>query len=136
MPTVDEQNLYAEAGQLLRHYLGWREKLLGGYVAIVAALALAVVKYDGFLRIVRPGLVGVGCFLTLVFWLLDRRNTELFDHCVDAGVALEAKSGLAGPFTAIRQKPKTFTHRQVLGLWFALSGGSMLCIMILIWLWQ
>ena len=60
MPKLDERDLYAEAGQLLRHYLSWREKLLAGYVAIVAALALGVVKYDGFLKIVRPGLAAVG----------------------------------------------------------------------------
>src|SRR4051812_30912639 len=107
MSTVDEKDLYAEAGQLLRHYLGWREKLLGGYVAIVAALALGVVKYDGYLKIVRPGLAAIGCFLTIIFWLLDRRNTELFDHCVDAGVGLEERLGRAGPFTRIKTKPKT-----------------------------
>jgi len=136
MSTVDEQDLNAEAGQLLRHYLGWREKLLGGYVAIVAALAVGFVKYDGYLKIVRPGLAATGCFLTIVFWLLDRRNTELFDHCVDAGADLEARSALAGPLTRIRKKSKTITHRRVLGLWFALSGSAMLLITVLIWLWQ
>jgi hypothetical protein len=136
MPKLAEQDLYAEAGQLLRHYLSWREKLLAGYVAIVAALALGVVKYDGFLKIVKPGLAAVGFLLTLIFWQLDRRNTELFDRCVDAGAALEDQSALVGPFTAIRRKSNTFTHRQVLGWWFGSSAVGMLTITILLWLWQ
>ena len=42
MPIVDYQDLYKESGELLRHYLSWREKLLAGYFAVMAGLAIAV----------------------------------------------------------------------------------------------
>lgn len=49
--VVDDKDMYAEAGHLLRHCLSWREKLLSGYLALIAALALAFVNAP---RAVQP----------------------------------------------------------------------------------
>src|SRR5262245_57105947 len=112
MALLDDKDVYAEAGQLLRHYLrlSWRDKLLGRYVAIVAGLAVAVAKYSGQYRTVRPGLAGSGVLITLLFWQLDRRNRELFDRCINAGVGQEGRVKVDGAFTAISKPSRTLTY--------------------------
>ena len=127
MPELDRKDAYAEAGQLLRHYLSWREKLLAGYIAVVAGLAIAFVNLPTAYRCLGSALAFLGAFLTVIFWLLDRRNTELFDACAEAGAGIETEDGVAGPFVAINEARGTTRHRNVLNVLF---GAAFLVLLV------
>jgi hypothetical protein len=133
MAHVTDSDLYTQAGELLRHYLSWREKLLGGYVAVIAALAVAFDKFPEQYKNRRPLLAVLGVILTAVFWLLERRNRELFNRCITAGVGLEKKASLAGAFTELDKKPSTPTHSTVLDGFFGLAMAALLVVAIALW---
>ena len=118
MAQLDETILYEQTGELLRYYLTWREKLLGGYIAIIAALVVAFISTPEEYKNIRPWVVAVAFLLTVVFWLFERRNRELFNRCIDVGVALEKAAALVGAFTEINKKPTTATHSVVLDFFF------------------
>ena len=108
MPIVDYQDLYKESGELLRHYLSWREKLLAGYFAVMAGLAIAVgAMQDQFkpIAVLVPLLASI---LSVVFLLLDLRNQELLDGCVDVGAALERLH--FGPHKQLNLTPRFLRH--------------------------
>ena len=121
MVPLDEKDLYAQAGEMLRHYFSWREKLLAGYVAIVAALTVAVVNLPPRYSTLAPGIAVVGMFLTAIFWLLERRNRELFNRCVTAGARLEKRHQIVGTFTRLNKRAGTPTHSVVLDWLFGLA---------------
>ena len=130
---LDDKDMYSEAGQLLRHYLSWREKLLGGYVAVIAALAVAFVKAPADYKHLDPALSGLGMFLTIVFWLLERRNRELFNRCIDAGVAIEKRAKAPGAFAELSKKPATPTHSCVLDCFFGAATVALLSLAVALW---
>lgn len=104
MAALEEQDLYMQAGEMLRHYLTWREKLLGGYVVVIAGLAIAVAtKID--IPHFDSSMSALGALLTVAFWLLDYRNRSLFQTCLDAGAALERGASLQGAFIALNNLP-------------------------------
>jgi uncharacterized protein (TIGR02246 family) len=119
--ALEEKDLYAEAGEMLRHYLSWREKLLAGYVAIIAALTVAVVNLPPRYTSLAPAVAVVGMLLTAMFWLLERRNRELFNRCVTAGATLENEIRIVGTFTELNKNPETPTHSTVLDWFFGLA---------------
>jgi uncharacterized protein (TIGR02246 family) len=119
--ALDDKDLYAEAGEMLRHYLSWREKLLAGYVAIIAALAVAFAKLPPQYSTLGPAVALMGMFLTAMFWLLERRNRALFNRCVTAGVTLEKRVPIVGTFTELNDEPATPTHSTVLDWFFGLA---------------
>jgi hypothetical protein len=125
--------MYSEAGQMLRHYLSWREKLLGGYVAVIAAFAVAFVKAPADYKHLGPTLSALAMFLTVVFWLLERRNRELFNRCIDAGVAIEGRAHARGAFGELSKKPTTLTHSRVLDCLFATATVSLLFLALGLW---
>ena len=62
MAQLDETILYEQTGELLRYYLTWREKLLGGYIAIIAALVVAFISTPEEYKNIRPWVVAVAFF--------------------------------------------------------------------------
>jgi hypothetical protein len=117
---------------LLRHYLGWREKLLGGYLAIIAALTVAVWSSRES-SYVGPALAILAMLLTVVFWRLEYRNRMLFQACVGAGASLEQSASLSGPFSAINEESSTPTHSYVLDFFFASAIVIQFVAAVLLW---
>lgn len=115
MTPLSPKDLYTEAGQQARYYLSWREKLLGGYFAVMAALAFAFGKmWLTSFRSVAFLVPLLAAILSVLFWLLDRRNRTLYEACITAGAQLEKDSHLHGPYRAIDVAPSVFTHSRVL----------------------
>ena len=134
MPQVDEQDMYLQSAELLRHYLSWREKLFGGYLVVIAALAVAVNKVDQP-PFFRSAMALLGVALTVVFWLFERRIRELFLACLGAGAALEPPT-LVGPFKRLQALDGTLrvpTHSAVLGCFFALAIVALTAIAMYYW---
>jgi ketosteroid isomerase-like protein len=119
--ALEKKDVYAQAGEMLRHYLSWREKLLAGYVAIIAALAVAVVKLPPQYSTLGPGVAVMGMALTAMFWLLERRNRALFNRCITAGMTLEKELTSVGTFTELYNEPAKPSHSAVLDWFFGLA---------------
>ena len=84
---------YAEAGQNYRKFLDWREKIIGGYVAVIAGLGLGYSRVDvssGFKAI----LLSSAILTSLAFWLLNMRNSKFIVTCLRAGQKLEEGKGV------------------------------------------
>ncbi len=86
--------LYEENGSQFRFYLTWRQLLLAGYFAVIAALALgtkwALERPEPHLIFLFP-LIGAG--VSILFWALDYRNRELYGHSSAVGRAIEEVLG-------------------------------------------
>lgn len=132
--AVDEKERYAQAGEMLRHYLSWREKLFGGYLAVVAGLAVAF-KQPNDPEEFRSAIAIVGVVVTIVFWLLERRNRALFYECVDAAAELEPETA-PGPLRKLAALDGTLlapTHSAVLSCFYALAIVGLIAVAIHSW---
>lgn len=109
MQPVDEKSLYEESGELLRHYLSWREKLLAGYFAVMGGLGLAFGAMQGQFKPIAFLVPLLASVLSAMFLLLDLRNQELLNRCVDAGAALEPNTH-SGPHRQLNVTPEVLRH--------------------------
>jgi hypothetical protein len=96
--SVDER--YREIGENYRYFLAWRERLFAGYLAVLAALALAFVSAGQLpqagaatlpMRVVMP-LIAI--LISWIFWMLEFRNRDLFHCCQNAGRLVEKGAGI------------------------------------------
>jgi len=88
--------LYEEMGHMFRFYLTWRQLLLAGYFAIVAALAIGyrwTLQNAPEISFVCP--FG-GAAISVLFWALDYRNRQLYNFTGTVGSELEKKLGFSG----------------------------------------
>ncbi len=69
------------------YYLDWRHKLFAGYLAALAAIAVAYKNLDTLSDL--KTLAGATFVLSLIFWMIDFRIRDLFRHCSKAAAALE-----------------------------------------------
>ena len=83
---------YDQVGQNYRKFLDWREKIVGGYVAIVGGLGVGYHQSDG-----HPGFKAVllcaAVLVSLAFWVLNIRNSRFLVTCVRSGQKLESEQG-------------------------------------------
>jgi hypothetical protein len=90
--ALDPKVTYEQVGQSYRKFLDWREKIIGGYVAVIGGLGLG---YDRSTRMGFRSLLLVGAVLTsLAFWILNMRNSKFIVTCVRAGRDLENGHGV------------------------------------------
>ena len=133
MATLEPKDLYSEAGELLRYYRSWREKLIAGYLAVIATLAVAF----GWSQVHAPrfgsAIAVLGLLLTVVFWLFQRRNRKLFLQCIKAGASLEKDASLKGAFTRLDGDPSRPTHGNVLDCLFGLAFIALCVVALLLW---
>jgi threonine/homoserine efflux transporter RhtA len=129
---LDEKDAYGQTGELFRHYLSWREKLLAGYFAVLGGLAIAF----GKMRLSPFKPVGIlvpilAAIVSAAFLALDRRNAELFDACTAVGHQLEANAGVAGPFTKLNSAEKQFRHRTIVAVLYGIGFlGSVIAAIV------
>jgi hypothetical protein len=126
--------LYETNAEQFRYFLTWRQLMLAGYFATVAALALAwgwAAKQNPVLLPVPPLVGGV---VSLVFWALEQRNKKLIELTSDVGAKLEEKLGFAGTGNfgafAESERPETgkLHHSAVLATFYASSGVLMFLV--------
>jgi hypothetical protein len=96
---IDEEELYKEIGRAWLHYVTWREKIFGGYLTVLAALAYEFETSQG--DHIRAALFAAVLLVSIVFRLLDYRTTALVNLCQSTG---ENLSGLRGLFGQINQR--------------------------------
>ena len=118
-----EKVTYTETGINYRYFLGWRHKLLAGYLVAVAGLAVGFswslthieTKQNSWIILI------LGSFISLVFWRLDYRNRDLYHACQSAGAKMEMKNGLIegqGIYTALVKSSSNLSHSVVLNIMF------------------
>jgi hypothetical protein len=90
MPINDDK-LYEEIGRAWQQYTAWREKIFAGYLSVLAVLAFAFSKD---LSIPVRAMVFASAFVvSVVFWILDCRTTELVNLCQAVGEGLADSRG-------------------------------------------
>lgn len=105
--TERDDGLYKELGCTWRHFAVWREKIFAGYLAVLAGLAVGFSHETG--NLVRLACLAGAILASVVFWILDFRNSQLLNSCQVAAAALEAQRGGVGAYTALhglRQEEK------------------------------
>jgi len=112
---MDSKDLYSEAGNIWRTLVGWREKVMVGYLTAIAAVAVAFVKDPTSLHRVVLLVGGIG--VSAVLWILDFRNRSMIWACQRVGESLEStlperekleqsQRGCYSAFNAIRGKTR------------------------------
>lgn len=103
---VTIKDVYAEVGVNYRYFLTWRQRIFAGYLAVLGALGVAA----GWLLKESPHslwLLGeAGFLLTIVFWIIEGRNREIYRNCVKCGAACEVGLADIGIYVELQLKPK------------------------------
>lgn len=135
---MDDERRYAELGQMWRHFVLWREKIVAGYLTALAGLGIAFWQNES--PPFRAAVFGGGILVSIVFWILDLRNQQFVNACQDAAAALEGKQG--GGYTTLSSLRDHGEQRATLGLGIKLLVGGVitassggLCIYVVKW-WQ
>jgi hypothetical protein len=125
MPThagLTLKDVYIEIGVNYRYFLTWRQRIFAGYLAILGALSVA----GGWMLKDAPHLLWLfavaGLLLTFVFWIIERRNRELYGVCIHRGSVCEAGLGEMGVYSGLRQRPQRVTQSAALDLLFAVAA--------------
>lgn len=118
---MENDKLYEEIGRNWLHYVSWREKIFAGYLSVLAALAFAFSKESGIP--VRTALCGFAVVVSVVFWILDFRTTELVNLCQLAGEKMAESKGFYG---ALNQRRFAERHLVSFGLAINLLVSSII----------
>jgi hypothetical protein len=130
---MDSKDLYSEAGDIWRTLVGWREKVIVGYLTVIGAIAVAFVKDPTPPHRVVLLIGGIG--VSGVLWILDFRNRSMIWACQRVGESLESTTpdrqafeqsqrGCYSAFNAIRGKTR-LSHGLALNLLVTgFVGGS------------
>jgi hypothetical protein len=99
---VTPQVRYASAIEIWRFFAAWREKIVAGYLAVLAALGVAFSHYQA------PGprcaVLGAAIVASLVFWILDVRNVYFLNVAQAAASRLEGEASPLGCFGALEKR--------------------------------
>ncbi len=131
--------LYEENAAQFRYFLTWRQLLLGGYFATVAALALGfkwALQERMDLLFLFP-LAGAG--LSVLFWTLELRNRELYQLTSEVGSQLEGRldQQATGHFRAYASLPKrTWSHSNILATFYLSCGALMFVLGVALLYWS
>jgi len=110
--------LYEENATMFRFFLTWRQRLLPGFFAVLAAIVLGY-------RWALPNAPNMSCVLPFIgagasalFWALDLRNRQLYRHASLAGSKLESSMGLAetGFYGTYREARSWIRHSVILSI--------------------
>ncbi len=101
---LSAKDVYEKSYSMFIYFLDWRHKLFAGYLACLAAIAVAYSKLSQY-GIVLAGTVLV---LSVIFWMIDFRIRDLYRHCSKAAEELERGSGVKGSFVCYEEGQKKF----------------------------
>jgi len=90
--------VYGNASELHRYFLSWRHQLFAGYLAVLAALAIAFNWAYNLQHHPRAwiGIVSIMAIaLSVLFWLLEFRNRQLYRSSQNIARNLEQQMGVA-----------------------------------------
>ncbi|MBI2871197.1 MAG: hypothetical protein HYY14_05740 [Candidatus Omnitrophica bacterium] len=102
-----DPKLYEELADIWRHFASWREKIFAGYVTVLAALGVAFSQNTS--APIRVAVFGGAALVSVVFWILDFRNSQLLNACQDAAALLEDQAGGYRALSSLRSDPNSKT---------------------------
>jgi hypothetical protein len=119
--SVDAKVKYEELGRNYRAFLDWREKIVGGYVTVVGLVGIGFYKCAGdcFAQVV---LLFAEIVVSIMFWILNVRNSQFLHECVEGGRRLESGDGVYRTLDSLR--PRMRTHGLALGWLQAMVIGA------------
>ncbi|MDO8473437.1 MAG: hypothetical protein Q7T05_06430 [Dehalococcoidia bacterium] len=88
---MDENKIYQELALTWRHFASWREKVFAGFLAVLAALSVAFMRSPS--QALRIAIFAAAILVSLVFWLLDVRSSQLINACQLAAARFEGSTG-------------------------------------------
>lgn len=71
-----------ELGLTWRHFAAWKEKIFGGYLVVLAGLGTTI--FGATSPAWRLAIFVAAIVVSVVFWLLDFRTSQLLNACQDA----------------------------------------------------
>jgi len=105
---LDPKSAYEEAGNNYRQFCLWREKIVGGYIAILGALGTGFRQSEGHCGF-QFALLSAAILVSIVFWLFNLRNSDFIRVCQRAARELEPKGN--GVYSRLNElTPNTLTH--------------------------
>jgi hypothetical protein len=124
--TLTQVEVYRENGANFRYFLGWRERLFAGHLAILAGLSIGFSwMYEN-----TPNLCWLALFavmlITFVCWLLECRVRDLYHACQEVGweleksIELDCEQGIYGKLDSLRRTRTTLTHSRIIDIFFKL----------------
>ena len=143
MPVSDDE-IYRQLAADYLHHLRWREKLFGGFLVLVGALALGF--YHTHKRDQRGEfwfqygwvLPVVGLVLSIAFFFLDRRCQEVLRDRRTVGEALEtqARRGLFDSVVRMGRDARLPTHTHVLQFLYLAGAAGFFLLLVTSVVWR
>lgn len=120
---LDPQSAYEEAGNNYRQFCLWREKIVGGYIAILGGLGIGFHQSEGHCGF-QFALLSAAILVSVVFWIFNLRNSDFIRVCQRAARELEPKGN--GVYSRLNElTPNTLTHGLAVNiLVFAVTAAS------------
>lgn len=120
--------LYEKNAEQFKYFLTWRQLMLAGYFAIIAALSLAFRWALQKQVLVLFAFPLAGAWVSFLFWALDNRNRELYKLASNVGDKIEERMGLKGigHFGAYSLSETKMGHGKILAIFYLGSGVLLL----------
>jgi len=119
-PSLDD--VYKEIGTNYRHFASWRQKIFAGYLTIIAAMSIAfwTIRDHSMARVILVAAIVV----SIVFLLLDRRNWEITNACLEAGVSCESQidAPFRGCYSSLSGALGHFMWSHTAAIWLLFLG--------------
>ena len=145
VPTIETlRSVYDHCCELHSYFMTWRRHLVTGYLVTLAALGVAFSwTFDcaNNARSLSWLVCLIGTFLTIIFWLLDGRNRELYRSCQNVAVDIETQLGFKkdsdskcyiGLQTALRQSAgHKISHSGIMDILF--YGAAIILVIMTIY---
>ena len=129
---LTSKETYEEIGRNFRGFLDWRYKILAGYITAMAALSIGFANAEN--ERYKAAIIAAGLLMSLVYWILDFRNGELYATCQDAGAKIETESLNPGCYTELSalkdRNGYYFTHRLAINVLVAVAIGGLTSIAV------
>lgn len=125
--SLTVKDIYTEIGLNYRYFLTWRHSLFAGYLVVCAGLAVGASwcfkEAPGYLWLIPLAAI----LLTAVFWMIERRNRDLYRTCLVRGAQCEATLHECGIYVGFRlPPPSAFTQSFAIDFFF----GAVLFLLI------
>lgn len=143
MPLTDDE-MYRQLGADYLHHLQWREKLFGGFLVLVGALALAFYhthkkNQQGELWSQFGWLIPLaGVALSIILFFLELRCREVLRDRCRVGQAFEERAlrvGLFGSVVRVGREARCVTHSRVLQVLY-LGSAAVFFVVFIFDIWR
>ena len=107
---LSQNNMYDEIGRNYRFFLNWRYVLLAGFFvslgffskALLQAYDCNSIQYQDQLRTKVVIILYIAILVfTIFFFLLEKRNRDLYHYCTQQGEAFEQNQNIEGIYTKL-----------------------------------